>query len=215
VAADFRELYRDRLLIGEIKPGTEITAEAFGDEKFVYKVVPLINVREVKYADFPVLMAIQPRQGTLVGWPSAECELKNALYDKPLGKNASSLSPDQLEVICYEFLRSRDLISRLLMPIGRGLVDVDILGIDHHKRTIFAQVTQSRNCNENNQKMENLLAHKTDGSELYYFGKSEFVKESDNVTLFDIDEVFEACLQDDDSREMIYRMLGQRGRGEK
>jgi hypothetical protein len=57
------------------------------------------------------------------------------------------------------------------------------------------------------------IAHKTDSSELYYFGKYAFVKEDANVTLFDIDEFFEACSQDDDSREMIYRMLGQRGRG--
>jgi hypothetical protein len=207
VAADFRRLHRDRMLLGELKPGSEVWAEKFGG-RYVYKVARLTNCREVTYADFPLLLAIQPRQGTLVGWPSAKDILKSALHGEPLSIEVSSLSPDQLEVVCYEYLRTSERISRLLMPIGRGLIDIDIFGIDSRGRRVLAQVTQACSHKANAEKMNNLLAHRDRESLLYFFGLAENVPKDPAVEVFDIGEVFKASLNDTESRLMVLRMLG-------
>jgi hypothetical protein len=207
VAANFHRLHRDRLLLGELQPGSEVRAKKFGD-RYVYKVAKLTHCREVKYADFPLLLAIQPRQGTLVGWPSAKDILRSALHGEPLPIKVSSLSPDQLEVVCYEYLRTSERISRLLMPIGRCLIDIDIFGIDKHGRRVLAQVTQACSAKANAEKMNNLLAHRDRESQLYFFGILENAKENPAVTVFDVGDVFKASLDDTESRFMVLRMLG-------
>ncbi|XZE56690.1 hypothetical protein SH139x_002815 [Planctomycetaceae bacterium SH139] len=168
----------------------------------------LTNCREVLYTAFPVLLAIQPRQGTLVGWPSANAVLRSALYGNPLPIEVSSLSPDQFEVVCYEYLRAVGKINRLLMPIGRGLIDIDIFGIDGSDRTVLAQVTQSRNTAANAEKMKNLLAHGEKDSKLYFFGIGKKIPDSPGVEVLDITEVFNDVLDDKESRKMVFRMLG-------
>lgn len=207
VAADFRRIYRDRLLLGLIKPGSKVWAEKFGG-RYVYKVAQLTNCREVRYVDFPLLLAIQPRQGTLVGWPSAGAVLRCALYGESLPIEVSSLSPDQLEVVCYEYLRTSKKISRLLMPIGRGLVDIDIFGIDSLGRRVLAQVTQAYSDRKNAEKMGNLFAHKDSDSQLYFFGISQSVQKNPGVEVVDIRDVFTASLENAESRAMVLSMLG-------
>jgi hypothetical protein len=207
VAADFRRLHRDRLLVGELRPDSEVWSEKFGD-RYVYKVTQLTNCREVLYADFPVLLAVQPRQGTLVGWPSARNVLRSALDGEPLPIEAGSLSPDQFEVVCYEYLRMSGKISRLLMPIGRGLIEIDILGIDHLHRPVFAQVTQARSKQTNAVKMKNLLAHLNVDTQLFFFGFEKHVPETPGVSIIDVEDVFNDTLDDTGSRAMVFRMLG-------
>jgi len=67
---------------------------------YVYKTVKLQNVREVSYLDYPLLAAIQPRQVTLTGWPSAEKYLLAILGKQKINWDVRSLDPSQLEVIC-------------------------------------------------------------------------------------------------------------------
>ena len=75
VGASFRTIKPNQMLVGEIEKGSKVELLELGklsDKDDIYKVVKLKNVQEVSYLDYPLLAAIQPRLGTLTGWPSAE-----------------------------------------------------------------------------------------------------------------------------------------------
>lgn len=173
VGADFRKLNRAKMLVGKIEPGSRIVAKTFTDEvtgeSFTYKVVQLTNAVTVDYTDYPLLVGIQPRQATLTGWPSARLVLEAALTQSALPRNASTLHPSQLEVLCYEWLRSTDALERLVLPIGRGLIDIDILGTNSKGGQVIAQVTHSNNPHELLDKENRLLEHARVEDDIYFF----------------------------------------------
>ncbi|MCH8499504.1 MAG: hypothetical protein LAT63_13585 [Marinobacter sp.] len=173
VGADFRSLNNASMLVGCLEPGTKIFSERFQDpetgEAFIYKVAPLSHVVEVRYADYPLLLAIQPRQGTLTGWPSAEHVLVAAHERRSLSRKAGSLHPSQHEVLCYEWLRNKGQLERLVLPIGRGLQDIDIFGINTQGQRVFGQVTYSKNAAQLYDKHARLLNHARDTDTVYFF----------------------------------------------
>jgi hypothetical protein len=145
VGAKFK-VHSGSMLVGEIESGSKVEAKDFGG--FIYKTVQLKNAREVYYRDYPLLAAIQPRLTTITDWPSAQKYLEAILGKEKVPCEVGSLHPSQLEVICYEYLRMKKVLSNLLMPIGRTLQDVDIVGIDSQGKNIFAQVTGSTHHKE-------------------------------------------------------------------
>ncbi len=76
VGASFRSIKSSQMLVGEIEKGSKVEllelSKLSDYHADIYKVVRLVNVREVSYSDFPLLAAILRRQGTFSGWPSAE-----------------------------------------------------------------------------------------------------------------------------------------------
>ncbi len=173
VGADYRRFTGDAMLIGRISEGSKVTAREFSDpdaeKSFIYKVVKLQDAVEARYGDYPLLVGVQPRQATITGWPAAGRVLEAAISRKSLLREPNSLHPSQLEVLCYEWLRSARLIERLLLPIGRGLVDIDILGINGRGKRIIGQVTHSANTAELEEKERRLLQHARPQDEVYFF----------------------------------------------
>ena len=213
VGADFRKLYRDRMLVGRLRAGSQVWAESFTDgaDPLIYKVAQLTDCVEVPYVRYPVLLAIQPRQTTLTGWPSAKRALDAAVESTSLPRAVGSLDPSQLEVICYEWLRSQDLLSRLILPIGRGMVDIDIFGIDSHSRRVYAQVTHATSLAKNTTKLKRLLCHASETDRLYYFCPSTVSIDDSRVTVVTIEDVFAKLDCDPASRRMLSLMLGDLG----
>lgn len=173
VGADYRRLDGSKMLVGFLEQGTQIFSEEFHDsrsgESFIYKVAALSNTVEVPYADYPLLVGIQPRQATLTGWPSAKGALLAAVEGRSLPRKANSLHPSQLEVLCYEWLRSSGQLERLVLPIGRGLMDIDIFGIGRDGKRVIGQVTHSKNAADLSDKQSRLLGHARDTDSVYFF----------------------------------------------
>jgi hypothetical protein len=143
VCADYRNLNNGKMLIGILIPGTSPYVTTCGDHSD-YKVAKLMDVIEVPYIDYSVLLSVQPRRGgVLVKFGNND--LKNFILSLLNGKEAipslSLLSDSQLEVLCYEHLRSINEIDHLLLPIGRTLKDIDIIGINKNGEHAIAQVT--------------------------------------------------------------------------
>jgi len=161
------------MLVGKLRPQSKIFSEVFSDPardiSYIYKLAQLYDVREVRYIDYPLLMGVQPQHATITGWPSAEKVLEAALGGHSLPFFASSLHPAQLEVVCYEYLRENLLLDRLLMPIGRCMVDLDVLGFDGAGNRVLAQVTYETNAAKLKAKGEQLLNHATAGDRCYFF----------------------------------------------
>lgn len=211
VGADFREICPKTMLVGKIERGSKIEPKKFDD--FVYKVVQLKNCREISYLDYPLLEAIQPRQVTISNWPSAKKHLESILENKKLSFEVQSLAPSQLEVICYEYLRMKGIIEALLLPIGRNLKDVDILGINSNGEKIWAQVTYNKNSAEILSKIERLKNYGSKDSQLIFFGtKSQIELQKlidNNVNYISVEDVFESLASNRNSvyHKMICSML--------
>jgi hypothetical protein len=173
VGADYHRFNGTAMLVGQITKGASVKAAEFHDPStgatFVYKTVALHGAVEVSYADFPLLVGVQPRQATITGWPAAEKVLTSALNHQPLPHEPSCLHPSQLEVLCYEWLRESRSLDRLLMPIGRGLVDIDILGINQNGNRVIAQVTHSMSASDLIDKQKRLLRHARPEDKIYIF----------------------------------------------
>lgn len=200
------------MLVGRIEAGSKVTARIFQDpgsgKSFIYKVVALKAAVEVLYADYPLLAGIRPRQATITGWPSAGQVLEAAMSGTALPREPNSLHPSQLEVLCYEWLRSTQLLERLIMPIGRGLIDIDILGINGNGGRIIAQVTYSTSREELKDKERRLLQHSRPGDDIYFFLRHQAsLKPNDKVRQVTFRQVLEELQSSAD--ESTQAMLGE------
>lgn len=189
VGADFRNLYNDKMLIGEISPGSKIEFRTYGSYPY-YKVVPLVKARYVSYLDYPVLMTMQPRLAAITGWPSMKRLLHSLVNRYPLPANVYTLDIGQLEVLCYEYLLANRLIAHLLLPIGRTLRDIDIYGIDPSGRKVAAQVTFSKSEQTILDKSSRLS--KFEDAILYMLCPEEMTSlDCANITFIGIETVFD------------------------
>ncbi len=214
VGADYHQLYPARMLVGKILPGSEIKGRLFGP--YWYKVVQLEKVQEVSFIDFPLLL-IQPRQTTLTGWPSMERHLKAILGIDEISPDVQSLHPGQLELVCCEFLRSDHAPNSLkidfpLMPPGRSLQDIDIIG-ENASGLVIAQVTHSTNGSVIAKKLEILRAYSRADTQLVFFAPQS-QQPQDAALLKDIhyiaiEDVFDKLFSNPNSatHRMIQRML--------
>lgn len=210
VGSTYPKIHPDTILVGEIPAGSQIEKlEEYGNR--IYKVVQMEKVREVFYKDYPLLLAVQPRQMTLNGWPSAKNTLESILGMKELEIGVRSLAPQQIEVICYEYMRYKGIIQVLRMPIGRALKDIDIWGLDGQCNDVIAQVTLADNPKVISEKVERLKSYK--GMAHIFFGPSscENAVEHGSMKYIPIELAFQTLLatgKDSIYHRLIIKMLG-------
>ena len=141
--------------IGFVGPGSRITFEETDwlperpGRPAVLKVLALSKVRHVEPYELMGLRAARPRQGTICRWRLAGEGVVAAVERRVRDFGLSSLSSEQVESLCAEFLREHNhatipALRHLLMPVGRTLKDVDIYGVSGDGRPLFAQVTAAR-----------------------------------------------------------------------
>src|SRR5207247_6026751 len=117
-------------------------------EVAVLKTLRLTKVRLVKPLDYAVLHVGRPRQETIMRWHRARKTVENLVEGRRLKPDLSDLSPDQQEILCSEFLRLPEAaalglaqLAHLILPTGRTMRDIDIVGIASDMRRLYAQVT--------------------------------------------------------------------------
>ncbi len=95
-------------------------------------------------------------------------------YGDEIPLNVNIFTPDQLELLCFEWLnRYYEGNFKLLLPIGRTLQDVDIFGRDLTSNTlVFAQVSFETRPSEIKKKATKMLIDR-EGVTLFYFGVDE------------------------------------------
>lgn len=212
VGAVFRTIRPASMLVGEIEAGSVVEPLKYSDpetgESFIYKTVQLIRAREVSFRDYPLLAGIQPRMAAITGWPSARDYLMAILGHTTLPQRVTSLHPSQLEVLCYEYLRWRNDIAALLLPIGRNMLDIDIVGIGS-SCTVLAQVTHTTASREIFDKLQRLKNYEGADGRLLFFGPASAKIESNNTEFIGIEKVFEDLQRygSNEQREMLRRML--------
>lgn len=198
-----------KMLVGIIPSGSKIIPIDRYGENYYYKTVQLHDVQEISLADYPVLGAIQPRLTTLTEWPSASVVLNAIVKREEIIPSVDVLSPGQLEVLCFEYLKAKGILQALILPIGRNLLHVDIMGLGNNDKTIIAQVTHSLDPKRIRDKLKVLRDYQAAERELYFFGpKSMFVGDT-VVNFIPIESVFDALMNDPNElyRKMIDKMI--------
>ena len=211
VGADYLRIRPSSMLIGEIPAGSKIEDRLFKDissgKEFIYKTVELKNSKEISFIDHPLLASIQPRQASLTGWPSATKYLISIFNNWPLPLSVTSLHPSQLGILCYEFMKDRNLLHKLLMPIGRGTLDVDICGIDKNGHKVFAQVTRSIASKTIEEKAERLSKYLSERTSLYLFAPEKVNYISASVKYIPIEYIFSEMLKKEANKIGIIKMM--------
>ncbi|MBW8009910.1 MAG: hypothetical protein FVQ83_01535 [Chloroflexi bacterium] len=205
VGASYRDFSKAKMLVGEIPKGSNV--ELWESNGYIYKTVQLRNVQEVSYQDYPLLAAIHPPFGTLTGWPSAEKYLNAILGKGQIPWEVQSLHPSQLEVICAEFLRMKNILQALDIPVGKTLPDVDIFGIGEVDETIIAQVTHSSNQLKVENKLNTLKKYQQANTQLIFFGPEKCRIDDSIVQYIANEQVFKALDENKPLRRLLEKML--------
>ncbi|MFC2173767.1 hypothetical protein ACFLU6_14240 [Acidobacteriota bacterium] len=190
-------------LLGKVNPKTGVELlrgkwDTYPDKTAILKAVKMAFAQEVPPSDYAVIMAGRPRQGTLQHWWNAGRAIECIVDGREPQRNVASLHPSQQEVLCSEYLLS-DLPLRVgvpqlahhLLPVGRCLRDLDILGITSSGDRLFAQVTY-KSFEKATQKLNALKLYGQSSSDvLVMFCRNDGVKNIDGIYIVSIDFVFD------------------------
>lgn len=144
MVADYTELMNGKMLIGQVDPCTPVEYQRVPSptRQYIYKKIKMKHVKQVSVMHYPVLLSIRPQKGgIMISWDKYWGIVQAAYHGQALPANVRSLSDGQLEVLCYEYLRTTGKLACLMMPIGRTLAHVDVLGINNEGNRVAAQVT--------------------------------------------------------------------------
>ena len=116
------------------------------------KTLPMERVKEMEKKDAMHLRAARPPSVTICRWTSVGGRLRDLLDEGPRRTlEWSGLSTAEQEAACAEYLREHHedrpelpILTRLLLPVGRGLEDVDAYGFDEEGKYLYSQVTHHR-----------------------------------------------------------------------
>lgn len=143
----------DYCLIGFVEPCTtieviETTWENSDDIKTYVKALKLSKVQELTASQNAVLLVGRPRQGTMSYWWKAQQRLALLVNGAMTSLTLEHLYPSQQEMMCADFLKSPEAASfglptldRLILPPGKTMRDIDIVGLCNDGKQLFAQVT--------------------------------------------------------------------------
>ncbi|GLS89094.1 hypothetical protein GCM10007916_01610 [Psychromonas marina] len=169
------------------------------------KGIKLTNVQVLTATESIVLKSTQPRQGTICHWPKAGIQVQTRVDKLPIPREVKSLTPDQQEVMCMEYLRTDKASARglpklthTLMPVGRTLKDVDIVGRSGSGNGIYVQVTLTgKKSKIGIKKFNKLKAYATSSDYAIYFSASSELDITNTLISFPIKTVFDDfCIQD-------------------
>ncbi len=189
IAADYPTVNQASIFLGEIKAGTLIKPiNIYG---IWYKTVTIENIKEIPYLKYPILKTIRPIINTISRWPKAEKILPYIYNDEPLPFEVSSLTFEQLELICSEYLRIHKVINAPLLKVGGSQPKIDISGIGIDNKKVYAQVSFKESKKEIEKKVELLKAFESKDSILIYFGPKNSSVNFKDIIYISIEDVFE------------------------
>jgi len=224
VCAEYRS--HDECLIGYVEPESKIQfikgtwgdATEFSGREAILKTLLLKRVKKVDPNNQPILLAGRPRQGTISRWHRIGETVANLVEGVSKSElDLTDLTPDQQETLCSEYLRLPEAVSAglpqlayLLLPVGRTLEDIDILGVSvAGDKEIIAQVTLlERGDAQTERKLANLRKYRGQ-NHLVMFCRTDTdtVQEEDDVLIFSIERVFSEFVQTDTGKEWLMHSL--------
>lgn len=178
-----------RMLIGKVLPNSEIR---FDSDSPILKRLTLSEWKPVDQEMRVRFLVCAPTRATLSRWKIIGSRLED-LVKKRRCKDWGSLLPYEQETICQEYLRAKHRLVHLLVPFGRSLEDLDIIGIGKVGDPIAAQVTFTQSVPKLEKKAQVLNAYK--GSLFFFSPNSEhlpmFKKKYPRIRFVPTEEVWQ------------------------
>lgn len=190
--------------IGYVPPGSsvELFSGKWGSKnnrkgrEAVLKALRLHQIRNLAAEEAISLTAVQPRQGTFCQWHKVGQRVVALATGAP-ATGLGSLTPDLQEVMCMEYLRTADAGKRglptlrhTLMPVGRTMKDIDILGVAESGKVLSAQVTYKW-LNPTDWKLRKLDAYRMQRNDTIYFCRCDEMHEINGHIIFPLQQVFD------------------------
>jgi hypothetical protein len=135
VCAKYPELHK--VLVGKVLPKSKIQCDRDFHCCKRLRISSAISIPPVEQAR---LLAGAPPQTTLARWKAVGERLIHIIEGARGIPKWEWLQPCEQETVCQEYLRAKKYLHHLLLPIGRTLEDIDILGINAKGQRVLAQV---------------------------------------------------------------------------
>jgi hypothetical protein len=194
----------DCVLVGKVSPGSHVqllrgkwgSLYGLDGREAVLKTVKLSQVIEVQPSTCAPIMVARPQGGTIMHWHKAKRAIERLVEGINEQITLDDLSPHHHEVICSEYLRQEQLpkgtphLSKLLLPIGRTMKDLDLLGLSSDGKRICAQVTY-KSIEEIGHKLNSLKAYVGSNTHLLMFCSATEVANRDGVQIIPLEWVFD------------------------
>ncbi len=204
--------------IGKVDPGTSIdlipgkwgSKNSESGRQAVLKGLRFSQSKILEPSQALALTCAQPRQGTICRWHAVGSRVANLFEGNPSGKQVDNLTPDLLEVMCTEFLRSGidkrlPVLASLLAPIGRTMKDADILGLTTDGYKVLVQVTYSE---DPGWKMDRLKKYTDDvDCKLVMFCQTNENREEDSILIYSIDEAYRKFSDSEIGRTWVSKVI--------
>jgi hypothetical protein len=194
--------------LGKIMPGTPIaldsdvwqTTDHRNGRKAILKTLRVDKWIEVPASRQLLLLAIAPQQSTFCRWDAIGERVRFLIEDLPIEKNVGGLHSIQQEVMCAEFLRGTyhidgfPRLASLMMPVGRTLKDIDILGVADDGQRLLAQVTYGTR----EEKLSRLREYQQGESiHLIYFCNESSLRKEDGIWIVPLRIAYEQFIASD------------------
>jgi len=190
-------------IVGKIEAGTKINLlkGKWGDRNpgrtAVLKRLKLQKVKHVSHDKYLMLSAGRPQRGTIKIWKNGGKWIEYVVNDKPIKVILENLSSTQQEVLCSEYLRNNPdtkilpKMESFLMPVGRTLKDIDIVGLSGKNEKIYVQVTYlDFNDPETQKKFDKLKKYLNGNAKAILFCNCERYDKVDGVIVYPLEMVF-------------------------
>ena len=189
--------------IGLIRKGTKFF-ERGGNKEF--KIFELENVKNIENKDISIFNSIIPQSATLSPVKQRLDFLHYKLFQRPSGLKLSldNISPNLIELICLEWLRSNLCDENLkikyqLLKFGGNYADVDIFGKTFSGKTIACQVTYSKDIKTIKSKIEKITDFESQIKIVFCNGKIE----DESVTIIPLIKVWNDLHDNKDYLEFL------------
>ena len=204
---------RSESLIGKVPPDSKV--EPFDGEwqsgvPCRLKTLVVQSAIWLSREDYLILGVSRPIQGTLARWHAAGESIAALVEGREQAFAWASLPPARQEIACSELLRLPEAeqfglprLRCLLLPSGRTMRDIDLVGIGFDGRRIFAQVTFLPLASAES-KINKLLAYGASGeSHLLIFCRCENSIRERGITIFPVQKVFDLLSQLDWGKALL------------
>jgi len=183
VFSSYHKIYPQGIVIGDIPPDSKVRSSLHIPDfphNFDYmglKILEMKFLKERQYADYPLLLSAQPIKQTFSRWNNIQKQLPFVLSGENMERESTSLSDQQLELVCTQYLIETKKIDGLLIKVGHTMPAVDVIGFRKgDMKKIFVQVTHESNDEKLRKKFDDLneiVDPTRDDVELLFFGKSD------------------------------------------
>lgn len=235
LGASYRKVYKNKMLVGviepssdielividedessivethNIEPGTRAELSYSHDNVVIYKCVQMTDVEVVTRQEQPLLFddGIRPPFWSVCEWNGAAEQLRAIVKGDLKPYKVGSLTTDQLEIVCEEYLRIVDNNYYRTAEIGGTTSDIDIMGVSGDE-LVWAQVTQG-NEPAVRTKIEKLGDYTEEDARVIIFApeRSRPKNLDEEITFVPIEGVFASVDLNENGTALLSRLLGR------